>query len=73
MHSIQLRVGALFVVTGFTLAFTLRAGWAMFIGPSLLVAGGLVLALAVEPLVDGTVSTAEDATDTADPQGEVAA
>ena len=56
MHPIQGRVGGLLVVTGFVLAFTIRAGWAMLVGPALLVFGGLVLALAAEPLVAETSS-----------------
>ena len=59
MHPIQGRVGGLLVVTGSVLAFTIRAGWAMLVGPALLVFGGLVLALAAEPLVAET-SSADD-------------
>jgi len=40
------------VVTGFTLAVLLGAAWATVIGAITLVAGGLVLAVAAEPMLD---------------------
>lgn len=58
MHPMQARTGGLLVATGFTVALTLTAGWAVFIGPALLVAGGLMLALAAEPMIEeGTPAT----------------
>jgi hypothetical protein len=71
MHAMQARVGGLLVVTGFTLAFTLGAAWAA-VGAAMLVGGGIVLAVAAEPLVDQEMST-DDGGDTVEPPGEMAA
>ena len=52
MHPMPARIGGLMVVTGFTLAVLLGAAWATVIGAITLVAGGLVLAVAAEPMLD---------------------
>ncbi len=58
MHPTAMRIGGLLVVSGFTLAAVLDAGWAMVLGAVVLVAGGLVLAVAVEPMLDLVEETA---------------
>jgi hypothetical protein len=74
MHPTQARIGGLLVVSGFTLAFVLGAGWAMVMGAALLVLGGLVLAMAAEPMLDlAEDHAAEDAPEPVEPQGGVAA
>jgi hypothetical protein len=77
MHPMQARVGVLLVVSGAVLAFTLQVGLTVVVGPALLVAGGLVLALAAEPLLAEPVveehTTADEVTEPAEPpEGMVA-
>ena len=71
MHVMQARVGGLLVITGFTLAFALGAAWAA-VGAAMLVGGGIVLAIAAEPMVDQAMSS-DDGGDTVEPPGEIAA
>jgi hypothetical protein len=68
MHAMQTRIGALLVVTGFTLAFALGAGWAVVVGAALLVVGGIVLAIAVEPMLrfDEQTTPADDGAEAAE-------
>ena len=74
MHPTQARIGGLLVVSGFTLAFVLGAGWAMVMGAALLVLGGLVLAMAAEPMLDlAEDHAAEDTPEPVEPRGGVAA
>ncbi|MGH9033540.1 MAG: hypothetical protein ACRDY4_11600 [Acidimicrobiia bacterium] len=68
----QTRVGGLLAVTGFILAFTLSAGWAVAVGAVLLVAGGLVLAVAAESMLDQTTS-ADEVTEASEPPAGMAA
>jgi hypothetical protein len=75
MHPMQARIGGLLVVSGFTLAFVLGAGWAMVVGAALLVLGGLVLAVACEPMLELAEKhvASEDTAEAVEPQGDVAA
>jgi dipeptide/tripeptide permease len=75
MHPTQARIGGLLVVSGFVLAIVLGTGWAMVVGAALLVIGGLVLAVAAEPMLDLVEETAaaDETTEAVDPQGGVAA
>jgi len=72
MHATQARVGGLLVITGVILAFTLNSAWAIVVGAAMLVCGGIVLAIAVEPMLDQAVSPDEVA-DTVEPPGGMAA
>ena len=68
MHRMQTRIGALMVVTGSTLTFVLAASWAVVVGSALLVMGGMVLAIAVEPALrlEQRTTPAEDGSETVD-------
>jgi hypothetical protein len=77
MHPMQARVGVLLVVSGAVLAFALQGGLTVVVGPALLVAGGLVLALAAEPLLAEPLveehAPADEVTEPAEPpEGMVA-
>jgi hypothetical protein len=73
MHPAQARIGGLLVVSGFTLAIVLGAGWAMVVGAALLVVGGL--AVAAEPMLElaERTATAEDTAEATRPESGVAA
>jgi len=72
MHATQARVGGLLVVTGVILAFTFSSAWAVVVGAAMLVCGGIVLAIAVEPMLDQAVSP-DDVAETIEPPGGMAA
>ena len=75
MHPMPARVGGLLVITGFTFAVLLGAGWATVIGAVMLVAGGLTLAVAAEPMLDvgETALPRVDVTESVEPERGVAA
>jgi hypothetical protein len=70
MHRMQTRIGALMVVTGSALTFGLAASWAVVVGSALLVIGGMVLAIAVEPALrlEDQTAPAEDVSEVVDRQ-----
>ena len=72
IHATQARVGGLLVVTGFVLVFALTSSWAIVAGATMLVGGGIILAIAVEPMLDQPVSR-DDVADSAEPPGGMAA
>jgi len=77
MHATQARVGGLLVITGVILAFTLTSPWAIVVGAAMLVCGGIILAIAVEPMLDQPMLdqavSADDLADTIEPPGGMAA
>lgn len=72
IHATQARVGGLLVVTGFVLVFALTSSWAIVAGATMLVGGGIILAIAVEPMLDQPVSR-DDVADSAEPPSGMAA
>jgi hypothetical protein len=74
MHATQARVGGLLVITGVILAFMLSSPWAIVVGAAMLVCGGIILAIAVEPMLDlDEAVPADDLADTIEPPGGMAA
>jgi hypothetical protein len=72
MHATQGRVGGLLVITGVILAFTLSSPWAIVVGAAMLVCGGIILAIAVEPMLD-QAATPDEVADTVEPPDGMAA
>ena len=75
MNPMLARTGGLLVATGFTLALALGVAWATVVGAVMLVAGGLVLAIAAEPMLElgDPIPSGNDAVEPVEPGGGVAA